>query len=111
MDFSCCDRIRRTSSRVSSRRVVRYKNQEDLRARSNAEFISQTPEEKSDTHSNCFAKIKESFADSIPDAEEQIKAEKSVSYSNTGGIAVGNRDSVRESGGITRSWSRKKRLA
>ena len=95
------------------RRVVRYKNQEDLRARSNAEFISQTPEEKSDAHSNanCFAKIKESFADSIPDAEEQVKTQENVSYSNTGGIAVGNRDSVRESGGITRSWSRKKRLA
>jgi len=95
------------------RRVVRLKNQEDLRARSNAEFISQTPEEKSDAHSNanCFAKIKESFADSIPDAEEQIKAQESVSHSSTGGIAGGNRDSVRESGGITRSGSRKKGLA
>jgi hypothetical protein len=109
--FSRCDRIRRTSSRVSSRRVVRFKNQEDLRARSNAEFISQTPEEKSDTHSNCFAKIKEGFANSIPDAEDQIEAQENVSDSNTGGITVGNRDSVRESGGITRSWSREKRLA
>ena len=70
-------------------------------------------DEESDAHSNanCFAKIKESFADSIPDAEEQIKAQENVSYSNTGRIAVGNRDSVCESGGITRSWSRKKRLA
>ena len=29
-------------------------------------------------------KSKESFADSIPDAEEQIKTQESVSYSNTG---------------------------
>ena len=74
---------------------------------------SKTLDETTDTHSNanCFAKIKESFADSIPDAEEQIKAQENVSYSNTGRIAVGNRNSVRESGGITRSWSRKKRLA
>ena len=74
---------------------------------------SKTFDEATDTHSNanCFAKIKESFADSIPDAEEQIKAQENVSYSNTGGIAVGNRDSVRESDGIARSWSRKKRLA
>ena len=76
-------------------------------------LISQTLEEETDTNSiaNCFAKTKESFADSIPDAEEQIKAQENVSYSNTGRIAVGNRDSVCESGGITRSWSRKKRLA
>ena len=114
MVFSRCNRIRRPSSRVSSRRVVRYKNQENLRARSNAEFISQTPEEEeNDTRSNanCFAKIKESFADSIPDAEEQVKTQENVSYSNTGRIAVGNRVSVRESGGITRRWSGKKRLA
>ena len=103
MVFSRCDRIRRTSSRVSSRTVVRYKNQEDLRARSNAEFISQTPEEENDTHSNanCFAKIKESFADSIPDAEEQIKTQESLSYSDARGIAVGNRDPFCQSGGIT----------
>jgi hypothetical protein len=37
--------------------------------------------------------------------------QENVSHSNTGGIAVGDRDSVRESGGITRSWSRKERLA
>lgn len=113
MVFSRCDRIRRPSSRVSSRRVVRYKNQEDLRARSNAEFISQTPEEENDTHSdaNCFAKIKEGFADSILDAEEKIKTQESVSYSNTGGIAVGDTDSICESGGIRRRWSREKRLA
>ena len=113
MAFSRCDRIRRPSNRVSGRRVVRYKNQEDLRARSNAEFISQTPEEENDTYSNanCFAKIKESFADSVPDAEEQIKTQKSVSYSNAQRIAVGNRDSVLNSGGISRSWSRKERLA
>src|SRR5258708_35856133 len=104
MVFSRCNRIRRPSSRVSSRRVVRYKNQENLRARSNAEFISQTPEEENDTRSkaNCFAKIKESFADSIPDAEEQIKAQENVSHSHTGRIAIGDRDSVRESGGIRR---------
>ena len=113
MVLSRYNRIRRPSSRVSSPRVVRYKNQEDLRARSNAEFISQTPEKENDTHSNanCFAKIKESFADSILNAEEQIKTQENVSYSNTGGITVGNRDSVCESGGIPRSWSRKKRLA
>src|SRR6476661_4586871 len=45
MVFSRFDRIRRASSRVSSPRVVRYKNQEDLRACSDAEFISQTSEE------------------------------------------------------------------
>ena len=74
---------------------------------------SKTFDEETDTHSiaNCFAETKESFADSIPDAEEQIKAQENVSYSNTGRIAVGNRDSVCESGRITRSWSRKKRLA
>ena len=113
MVFSRFDRIRRASSRVPSPRVVSYKNQEDLRACSDAEFISQTPEEESDTDSNanCFAKIKGNFADSIPDAEGQIKTQESVSHSNTGGIAGGNRDSVRESGGITRSESRKKGLA
>ena len=59
----------------------------------------------------CFAKTQESFADSNPDGEEQIKTQESVSYSNTRRIAFGNRDSVPESGGIPRSWARKKRLA
>jgi hypothetical protein len=113
MAFDSCDLVRSGCYCAFRRRVVRHKNQENLRAWSNAEFISKTPEEESDTHANanCFAKIKESFADSVPDAEEQIKAQESVSHSNTGGIASGNRDSVRESGGITRSGSRKKGLA
>src|SRR5580765_3920250 len=74
---------------------------------------SKTFDEATDTHSNanCFAKIKESFADSILDAEEQIKAQENISYSDTGRVAVGNRDSVCESGGITRRWSRQKRQA
>ena len=59
---------------------------------------SKTLDEETDTYAiaDCFAETKESFADSIPDAEEQIKAQENVSYSNTRGIAVGNRDSVRE---------------
>ena len=74
---------------------------------------SKTLDEETDAYSiaDCFCETKEGFADSIPDAEEQIKTQEDVSYSNTGRIAFGNGDSVRESGGITRTWSRKKRLA
>ena len=90
-------------------RVVRHKIK---KLSSHRQPLANT-EEETDTHSNanCFAKTKESFADSIanPDAEEQIKAQKSISYSHTERIPVGNRDSVCESGGNTRSRLEEKR--
>ena len=92
-----------------ARRVVSSKSSlMQVRLRADKHRKHSTKQADTYSNANCFAKIKEGFADSIPDAEEQIKAQENVSYSNTGRIAVGNRDSVRESGGITRSWSRKK---
>ncbi|PYK33955.1 MAG: hypothetical protein DME58_03555, partial [Verrucomicrobia bacterium] len=74
---------------------------------------SKTFDEETDAYAlaYCFCERKESFADSIPDAEEQVKTQENVSYSNTGRIAVGNGNPACASGGITRSWSRKERLA
>ena len=62
----------------ASRRVVRHENKKTFESdpiRLRVAY-SKTPDEENDTHSNanCFAEIKEGFADSIPDAEEQIKA-------------------------------------
>jgi hypothetical protein len=68
---------------------------------------SPTPSRKHRKHST----KKQTPTPSIPNAEEQVKTQENVSYPNAGRIAVGNRDSVCESGGITRSWSRKERLA
>ena len=69
---------------------------------------SKTLDEEADAYAvaDCFAPAKGSNAYS--DAEKQIKAQESFSYSSPGRIAVGNRDSVCESAGITRRGSRKK---
>ena len=95
------------------RRTAKHKDKKSFTAI--AYTGSQTPKEETDSNSvvRHFAETKESFSESIAnrDAQEQVKTQESVSHSNTGRIAVGNRDSVRESGGITRSRSRKKRLA
>jgi hypothetical protein len=108
-----CDPVWRSVCSASRSRVLKHKDQESFRAVANTE--SQTPEEEIDTHSSAreFAKTKENFSHSVsePDVEEQIKTQESVSYSSTGGIAVGYRDSLCECDPITRSWSRKKRLA
>jgi len=113
MAFNFCDAIRCALRRGGRRGIARHKDQKSFRAIAHTD--SQTPKEETDTNSVArdFAETKESFSESIAnrDAEEQIKAQESVSHSNTRRIAVGNRDSVRESGGITRSRSRKKRLA
>jgi hypothetical protein len=66
---------------------------------------SKTPKEERDTNSvaRYFAETKESVSESVANrhAQEQVKTKESVSYSNTGRITVGNRDSVCESRGNT----------
>src|SRR6266508_2370787 len=64
-----CDLVCRGSSRGSSRRIVRHKNQKDSCADAN------TDAQTSETHH------KESFAGSISesDTEDEIKAQKSIS--------------------------------
>src|SRR5882724_5003716 len=108
-----CDPVWRSVCGPPRRGIARHENQKSFRAITHTD--SQTPKEETDTNSVArdFAETKESFADSIANrhAEEQVKTQENVSYSNTGRIAVGNRDSVCESRGIARSWSRKKRLA
>ena len=111
MAFNFCDAIRCALRRGGRRGIARHKDQKSFRAIAHTD--SQTPKEETDTNSVArdFAETKESFADSIHDAEEQIKTQENVSYSNAGRIAAGYRDSVCDSGGITRSWSSKKGLA
>ena len=108
-----CDPVWRSVCDPRRPGIARHKDQKSFRAIAHTE--SQTPKEETDTNSIArdFAETKESFSDSIaiPDAEKQIKAQKSISYSNTERIALGNRDSVSESGGTNRSCSRKKGLA
>ena len=84
---------------VCGRRIVRQKDQESFGARSNACSITQTSkrlDEEADAYAitDCFCETKEGFADSLPDAEEQVKTQENVSYSNTGRIAVRDRNSV-----------------
>src|SRR5215211_2518941 len=92
---------RDTPRRECGRGIARHEDQKSFRVIAHTD--SQTPKEETDTNSVArdFCETKEGFADSIAnrDAEEQVKAQENVSYSNTGRIAVGNRDSVRESGG------------
>ncbi len=108
-----CDPVWRAVCGLRCSGIARYKDQKSFRAIAHTD--SQTPKEETDTNSVArdFAETKESFSESIaiPDAEKQIKAQKSISHSNTERIAVGDRDSVCESRGIARSWSRKKGLA
>jgi hypothetical protein len=61
------------------RRIAGHQDQKSFRAIAHTD--SQTPKKESDTNSIArdFAETKESFSDSIPDAEEQIKAQESVS--------------------------------
>jgi hypothetical protein len=107
------DVIGHTTRRECGPGIVRHKDPKSFRAIAHTE--SQTPKEETDTNSVArdFAETKESFSDSIAngDAEKQIKAQKSISHSNARRIAVCNRDSVCESGGISRTGSRKKGLA
>jgi hypothetical protein len=108
-----CDPVWRSVCSPRRRRITRHKDQKSFRAIAHTD--SQTPEKETDTNSDArdFGEAKESFSEPIAnrDAEEQVKTQENVSYSNTGRITVGNRYSVRESGGITRSCSREKRLA
>jgi len=108
-----CDPVWRSVCGPRRRGIARHKDQESFRAIAHTD--SQTPKEESDTNSVArdFAETKESFSESIaiPDTEKQIKAQESISYSNTERIAVGNRDAVCKSGGNTRTGSRKKGLA
>jgi hypothetical protein len=113
MDSDSCDLVRSRSCCAFSRGIARYKDQKSFR--SIAYTDSQTPKEESDADpiASHLAETKESFSESIAnrDAQEQVKAQENVSYSNTGRIAVGNRDSVCESSGNTGTCSRKKGLA
>jgi len=113
MAFNFCDAIRCALRRGGRRGIARHKDQKSFRAIAHTD--SQTPKEETDTNSVArdFAETKESFSESITnrDAQEQIKAQKNISYSNTERIAVGDRDSVCESGGTNRCCSRKKGLA
>jgi hypothetical protein len=79
MAFNPCDLVRASLRGTCSRRIVRHENQKDSCAFANTD--SQTPEEKSGTHSiaQSFAETEESFANSVskPDTEGQIKAKES----------------------------------
>jgi len=110
-----CDLVCRGSPRGSSRRVTRHKNPKSFRAIANTD--SQTPQEKSDTHSIArnFAETKESFADSVSKSvsEKQIKAQETESIAKL----CGGRKSITNSSGnasasaFRHSRFRKKSLA
>ena len=108
-----CDPVRRSICGPRRRGIARHKDQKSFRAIAHTD--SQTSKEESDTNSVArdFAETKESFSESIaiPDAEKQIKAQESISYSNTERVPVGDRDAVCESDGNNRSGSREKGLA
>jgi hypothetical protein len=106
-----CDLVWRSVCSASRSRILRHKDQKRFRAVANTE--SQTPEEEIDAHSIArdFAETKESWSIADGDAQEQIQTQKSIPYSNTDRIAVGNRDSFSQCGGNTRTCSRKERLA
>ena len=104
--------------RACRRRIVRQKNQKDSRAEPNAKSDPKTSEDFTEesvayAYAYGFAEKKESFSESIAnrDAQEQIKAQKSISYSNTERIALGNRDSICQSSGNTRTCSRNEGMA
>jgi hypothetical protein len=110
------DVIRHRTRRECSRRIVRQENQKDSRPDANAYSDAETSEEFSKESvayaiAYCFFETKENFADSIPDAEEQIKTQKGISYSNTERIALGNRDSICQSSGNIGTCSRKEGVA
>ena len=108
-----CDPVWRSVCGPRRRGIARHKDQKSFRAIAYTD--SQAPKEKIDTNSVArdFAKTKESVSESSAnrDPQEQIKAQKSISYSHTKRIAVGNRDAVCKSSGNTRTGSRKKGLA
>ena len=83
-----CDLVCRGSPRGPSRRIVRHKNQKDSCADANTD--AQTSE----------ADHKESFADSISesDTEDEIKAQKSISYTHTNRVSGCHRDTVAQCG-------------
>jgi hypothetical protein len=79
-----------TPRRECRRRIVRQKDQKDSRAEPNAYSDPETSEDfskESDGYANAdfFAETKESFSESIANrhAQKQIKAQESISYSNT----------------------------
>jgi hypothetical protein len=108
-----CDPVWRAVCGPLRRGIARHKDQKSFRAIAHTD--SQTSKEETDTNSVArdFAETKESFSesDSIPDAKKQIKAQKSISYSNAKRVPVGNRDSFCESGGNTGTCSRKEGMA
>src|SRR5207245_10589706 len=79
---------RRSQPRGPNQRIVRHKNQKDSCADAN------TDAQTSETHP------KESFADSISesDTEDEIKAQKSISYTHTNRISGCDRDTVAQCG-------------
>src|SRR5207249_8470658 len=115
MAFDRCDVIRCARRGGASRRIARHKDQKSFRAIANTN--SQTPQEKSDTHSIArnFAETEESFADSVSKSvsEEQIKAQETESVAKP----RTRRKSITNSGGNTspsafrQSCFRKKSLA
>jgi hypothetical protein len=100
MAFNPCDLTWASLRGTCSRRVVRHKDQKSFRAIANTD--SQASEEESHAHSiaNARTKTKESFADSISesDTEDEIKAQKSISYTHTNRISRCNRDTVAQCG-------------
>ena len=114
--FDPGDVIQCSSPCACSRRIVRHKDQKDSRSDPNADSDAETSEEFSKKSvayaiAYCFCKAKESFADSVPDAKEQVKAQESVSYSDTNRVTVGDRNSVCQSRGNTGTCSRKEGVA
>ena len=80
--------------------VVRHKDQKNPRAHTDADSGAKTPEalsEKINAQSIAlgFAETEAGLGDSISelDAEDEVKPQKSVSYSHTNCISIGNSDS------------------
>jgi hypothetical protein len=110
------DVIRDTPRCECRRRVVRHKDHENFRAHPNAKSVAQTSktlDEEGDTYAIacCFCRTKKSYADSISDAEKQIKTQKDVSYSNTNRVTVRDRNAVCQSRGNAGTCSGKEGLA
>jgi hypothetical protein len=99
MASDSCDLVRCHCCRACGRRVVRHKNPKDSGANADAYSDSQTSktlDEESDTYAitHRFSQTKKSFAYSFANADEQIKAEKGESNSNTRARRKSIRDSI-----------------
>jgi hypothetical protein len=97
MVLNPCDLIQHALRSRLGRRVVRHKDQENLRAHADSDSISQTSEELSEeihaqSLAHDFAEREEGFPDSAsqPDTENKIEAQKSVSYSYTDCVSLCN---------------------